>query len=198
MSPRRRLAAESISPGVSADTGDEASLVRWASVCIGNEPYGPLLPSDWWMMITPTLRHAAPLHRSRPGCALPACLGAGSDAGLGVLLPLVRDHRPRRQLPALVAARPYAAERHRLGVLSGTRDLLVRRPPRDRRADGRAAHGRRRRDRGLVVGSRLRRGHTPACSARRGPCAGHQRRGAPRALPGRTVAGTIDDVHYLH
>src|SRR6478609_1720009 len=121
MSPRRRLAAESISQGVSAVSGDQASLVRWASVCNRNEPSGPLPPSDWWMMIPPNPLHAAPLNRSRPGCALPARHSAGRDARLGVLLPLVRDVGSRRRLPALVAARALATERHCVRLLSGAR-----------------------------------------------------------------------------
>ena len=198
MSPRRRLAAESISQGISAVPGGGASLVRWASVCIRNEPSGPLPPSDWWMMIPPTHRHAAPPIPSRPGCALPARHRAGRDARLGVLLPLVRDVGARRRLPALVAARPRAPERHRVGVLSGARPLLVGRPARDRRADGRAARRRCRRDRGLLVGARLARGRTPARRDRRRARGRPHGRRAPRALPGRTVAGTVDDVRYLH
>src|SRR3954449_180907 len=139
MSPRRRLAAESISQGVSAGTGDGGSLVRWASVCIRNEPTGPLLPSGRSRMITALPRHAAPLNRSRPGCALPACLCAGRDARLGVLLPVVCHLVARRRVPALVATRARTAERHRGGVLPGARGVLVGGPTRRCRADGRAA-----------------------------------------------------------
>src|SRR3954451_19785205 len=82
MSPRRRLAAESISQGVSAGPGDGGSLVRWASVCIRNEPTGPLPPSGRWMMIT---RNSLVMRRLSIALALAAlCLPVSAQAATRV------------------------------------------------------------------------------------------------------------------
>ena len=130
-----------------------------------------------------TPRHAASPTRPRR-CSRPAAVGRARPARLRVLLPVVRHLGARRRLPALVAGRARAAERHRLGVLPRARPLLVVRPARDRRSRWSEIRGAgHRRDRRLVVGAGARP-RTPrlpavvaAARARR-----RRRRRAPRAV----------------
>ena len=88
-------------------------------------------------------------------------------------------------VPALVAARAHAAERHRVGVLPGARALLVLRPARDRaqQMDEIRAAGI---DEIAVSwwGRGSAGGHPPAGGRRRSARRRDQRRGAPRAVRG--------------
>ena len=88
------------------------------------------------MIARRTPRHAATPTRP-PGCARRARQCGRGRPRLRVLLPVVRHVVGRRLVPALVAGRPRAAERHRLVVLPRDRPLLVVRQARDRRADER-------------------------------------------------------------
>ena len=106
------------------------------------------------------------------------------DAVGDLLLPLVRDARARRRLPALAAEREYPAGHDRRELLSRAWRLLV---------DGRArARGPDDADLGcgsgagdrLVVGARFRRGGALAGRRRSGPIPRPRRRRAHRAVRG--------------
>ena len=207
MSPRRRLAAESISQGISAVTGDGHPSFGGPRYACGMSRPAHCCRSDGWMMITPTsvmrrLSSFSPWLRS-------ACRSRRRQRR-GFRRSTTPGTRRRRMTAAISTgrSRAHAAERHRVGVLSGARALLVRRPARHRRADGRNARCRRRRDRRLVVGARLGRGPAAARRDRAAARAGNRGRRAPRAVPGarsparsttsRTCTGSASRTFYVY
>src|SRR5437588_9440773 len=89
----------------------------------------------------------------------------GPYYGGDLLLPLVRERRPRRRVPALGAEQPPAAARPRVALLPGAGPVLERRPVGAPGADARHRTGRRSAGRRLVVGLGVARGRAPADGA---------------------------------
>ena len=124
-----------------------------------------------------------PLRAARARSARRSRVG-GCRARLGVLLPVVRHGGRRRRLPALGAAQPQSAERHRVELLSGAWALLLLRPARHRGTDGRDPRCRHRRDRRLVVGDGLAGRCSTAGRGRSSSRRRHRGGDSPGAVPG--------------
>src|SRR4051794_17200455 len=110
---------------------------------------------------------ALPPRRSRDA-ALGARVGGRGTRRLGLLLPLVRDARARRRLPALAAARARPARIRGIELLAGARPVLELGSRGARGPDGGHAPRRHRRRGRLVVGEGLGRERAPRSRRRRG------------------------------